>query len=865
MSNRKPRVVVVGNGMVGHHFVEYVCEQGWQTQWELVVIGAEASIAYDRVQLSSYFQGKPLDDLSLSSVEAYRKWGVELKLGTRVLALDPVARTLGLSDGSSVTYDYLVLATGSFGFVPPIAGADKPQCLVYRTTDDLLAIEAAAKNARSGVVIGGGLLGLEAANALKSLGLKTHVVEFAPQLMPVQLDSAAGELLKQKIEALGVSVHTSKATRIIEDGESAELRLTFAEGDMLETDMLVFSAGIRPHDELATAAGIAKGARGGFAVDDLMQTSAPGVFAIGECASWQDKIFGLVAPGYQMARIAADTLRHLSHASSQPLPAPFTGADMSTKLKLLGIDVGAVGNSRGNDDSPFVEFNDAVAGVYKKLWLDEAGTRVTGALLVGDASDYGTLLGQYLEGTDIEGSPASLMLGEPSGAGIAAKKDALVCSCHQVKKSAIVAAVNEGCETLGDIKRCTKAASGCGGCGPEVQKIIDTALAEAGKARDERLCPHFSHSRQALYHLCAVEDIRDFATLLSRYGSEGSADTGTKAGGSALGCAICQPVAASIFATLHNDHVLGDERARLQDTNDAFLGNLQKDGSYSVVPRIAGGEITPEKLIVLGEVARDFDLYTKITGGQRIDLFGARLDELPAIWRRLVDAGFETGHAYGKSLRTVKSCVGSTWCRYGVQDSVSMAIELEHRYKGLRSPHKLKLAVSGCARECAEAQSKDIGVIATENGWNLYVGGNGGMKPRHADLFASDLSSEALFDCIDKILMFYAATADRLQRTSVWLESLDGGVDYLREVVLNDSLGLGDELKARMQRVVDSYRCEWKAAIEEPALGSRFVEFVNPTPAELTQLPYRRVRGQKMPPLAGEMSEALRIEIKELS
>ncbi|QSX35842.1 nitrite reductase large subunit NirB [Shewanella sedimentimangrovi] len=849
MSNHKPRVVVVGNGMVGHHFVEYVCEQGWQGRWDLLVIGAERQIAYDRVQLSSYFQGRALDELALGTEAQYRAWGVELKLGCKVVSLHPEDKQLTLDSGETLAYDHLVLATGSYGFVPPIPGADKEACLVYRTTEDLLAIEAAARDSRSGVVIGGGLLGLEAANALKSLGLKTHVVEFAPQLMPVQLDAEGGELLRSKIEALGVSVHTARATSAILDGETARLRLSFTDGEILETDMLVFSAGIRPFDELGKVAGLALGARGGFAVDGLMRTSAPGVFAIGECASWQDRIYGLVAPGYQMARIAADTLMH--DAFGAALPEAFVGADMSTKLKLLGIDVGAIGNSRGNDELPFVEFSDAVTGVYKKLWLDESGTRLAGALLVGDASDYGRLLGRYLGGSVIDGSPAALLLGEPAST----SADALVCSCHQVSHSAIVKAVKDGCETLGDIKRCTKAASGCGGCGPEVQKIIDTALAEAGKARDSSLCPHFGYSRQELFHLCALEEIKDFDTLLTRHGRPGAHP---------YGCAVCQPVAASIFATLHNDHVLGDDRARLQDTNDAFLGNLQKDGTYSVVPRIAGGEITPEKLIVLGEVARDFDLYTKITGGQRIDLFGARLEDLPAIWTVLVEAGFETGHAYGKSLRTVKSCVGSTWCRYGVQDSVSMAITLEHRYKGLRSPHKLKLAVSGCARECAEAQSKDIGVIATDKGWNLYVGGNGGMRPRHADLFASDLSDEALIDCIDRILMFYASTADRLQRTSVWLESLEGGVDYLRQVVLEDSLGLGAELSRRMQQLVNGYRCEWKAAIEDPAIRRRFVEFVNPAPTAAPELPYRRVRGQKMP-LTPAQAKDLRIDIKELS
>ena len=335
-----------------------------------------------------------------------------------------------------------------------------------------------------------------------------------------------------------------------------------------------------------------------------------------------------------------------------------------------------------------------------------------------------------------------------------------------------------------------------------------------------------------------INNIRSFDELLSQHGK-------------GLGCEICKPAAASIFASCWNDFVLDPKLVGLQDTNDNFLANMQKDGSYSVVPRIPGGEITPQKLAVLAQVAQQYDLYTKITGGQRIDLFGARVEQLPMIWRDLVDAGFESGHAYGKALRTVKSCVGSTWCRYGVQDSVSMAIFVEERYRGLRSPHKLKMAVSGCTRECAEAQSKDVGIIATEKGWNLYVCGNGGMRPRHAELFASDLDDQTLIRYIDLFLMFYIATADRLQRTSVWRDNMEGGLAYLQDVVINDSLGLAAELEAQMQALVDTYACEWKRTIEDPEALKRFRPFVNDDlPDE--QIVYVRERGQKRPARAEE-------------
>jgi nitrite reductase (NADH) large subunit len=391
---------------------------------------------------------------------------------------------------------------------------------------------------------------------------------------------------------------------------------------------------------------------------------------------------------------------------------------------------------------------------------------------------------------------------------------ALICSCNSVTKGAICTAISEGCQSLGSLKARTKAATSCGGCGPLAKQILDAEMKKRGFRVNNHLCEHFAFSRQELFHLVRIEKIKSFDELL-------------KAHGRGKGCDICKPAAASIFASCWNEMILKPKHAPLQDTNDRFLANLQKDGTYSVVPRVPGGEITPAKLIALGEVAKKFGLYTKITGAQRIDLFGARVEQLPLIWKDLIDAGFESGHAYGKALRTVKSCVGSTWCRYGVQDSVAMAIRLEQRYRGLRSPHKLKMAVSGCTRECAEAQGKDVGVIATEKGWNLYVCGNGGMKPRHADLLAKDLSDKELIQFIDRFLMLYIRTGDRLQRTSTWLESLEGGIDYVRRAVCEDSLGIGAELEADMQKFVDSYACEWKEAIGTPEILKRFRHFVN--------------------------------------
>ncbi|WP_226068891.1 nitrite reductase large subunit NirB [Dickeya zeae] len=815
----KPVLVVVGHGMVGHHFLEQLVERGLHQEYHVVVFGEERYPAYDRVHLSEYFAGRSAESLSMVSDGFFEQSGIELRTGCQVMAIDRQRRCVRDANGQETPYDRLVLATGSYAFVPPIKGNDRPGCLVYRTLDNLDAIAAEARESRSGVVVGGGLLGLEAANALRQLGLETHVVEFAPRLMAVQLDDGGAQLLRRKIEALGLHVHTSKETLAITAGEQARHRMNFADGTSLETDLILFSAGIRPRVRLASEAGLEIGTRGGIVIDDHCRTSDDAIFAIGECAVWQGQIFGLVAPGYQMARTVAAQLARSAQQEQQQ--QSFTGADMSTKLKLLGVDVASIGDAHGNTEgSQSYQWNDEPNQVYKKIIVSADGKRLLGAVLVGDSSDYSTLLQMKLNDMTLPDHPESLILpaldgAAPKGLGVAALPDsAQICSCHNVSKADIFAAVDNGCTDLASLKACTKAGTGCGGCVPLLKQVMEYRLQQSGIEVKKDICEHFAYSRQELYHLIRVNRIHSFGELIARHGH-------------GLGCEICKPLVGSMLASCWNDYVLKPEHVPLQDTNDRFLANIQKDGTYSVVPRIPGGEITPKGLIAIGQVAERYHLYTKITGGQRVDLFGARLEQLPAIWQELIDAGFETGHAYGKSLRTVKSCVGSTWCRYGVQDSTGLAIALEHRYKGLRSPHKLKMAVSGCTRECAEAQGKDIGVIATDKGWNLYVCGNGGMKPRHADLFASDLDTETLFRFIDRLLMFYIRTADRLQRTSVWLDNLEGGVDYLRQVVIDDSLGIADELESEMRHVIDSYQCEWQTTLAHDENRALFRAFLN--------------------------------------
>lgn len=848
----KKRIIVVGNGMVGHNFLATLASSEHAEELDLITFSEEPRLAYDRVQLSKYFSGATAADLALTTEGEYDESGITYLKNEKVVGIDADNKTITTDSGRVEGYDKLVLATGSYPFVPPIPGKDQEHCLVYRTIEDLEAISASAKVSKTGVVVGGGLLGLEAANALKEAGLDTHVVEFAPRLMAVQLDEGGGKLLRRKIEDLGVSVHTEKNTKEIVAGEDCRYRMNFADGSYLETDMILFSAGIRPQDELAREFGLDLGERGGIVINDYCQTSDENIYAVGECALWDNKIYGLVAPGYQMAKVAGEHIIASLLTHEDP-SVSFQGADMSTKLKLLGVDVASIGDAHGHTaGAQSYVFNDDIAEVYKRLIVSADGKKLLGAVLVGDVEAYGTLLQLMLNDMDIPGNPASLILPasdgeEPVGLGVTALPEtAQICSCFDVTKGDINAAVQGGCCTMGDVKDATKASTGCGGCAALVKQVMDAELENMGVEVNNDLCEHFAYTRVELADIVRVKGYTSFAQVLEGHGK-------------GHGCEICKPTIGSILSSYQNEYVLKDDLMSLQDTNDIFLGNMQKDGTYSIVPRVAGGEITPEKLIVLGEIAKEYDLYTKITGGQRIDLFGAQLHELPEIWKKLVDAGFETGHAYGKSVRTVKSCVGSTWCRYGVLDSVSMAIAIEERYKGLRSPHKLKFAVSGCTRECAEAQSKDIGVIATENGWNLYVCGNGGMRPRHADLFATDLDDETLVKYIDRILMFYIRTADRLQRTSVWMENLEGGLDYLREVVIDNKLGINDELENEMTKVIGTYQCEWKTTVESPEKLKRFAHYIN-ADQEDNNLLYVRERGQRRP-----ATEEERIALKDVT
>lgn len=848
-SEIKMKIVVIGNGMVGHSFIEKLVASENYDQFEVHTFCEEVRVAYDRVYLSSYFSGKTAEDLSLVKPGFYEENNVKIYIGDKAVDIDRKNKIVTSENGVSIPYDKLIMATGSYSFVPPITGNERDGCLVYRTIEDLDAIQSAADKGKVGTVVGGGLLGLEAAKALTDLGLKTHVVEFAPRLMPVQLDEGGAALLKLKIENLGITVHTSKATTEIVDGDDCLNKMVFADGESLETDIVLFSVGIRARDDLAGQVGLELGPRGGIVIDNNCLTSDPDVYAVGECALHDGMIYGLVAPGYAMAQVVVDQLNNKT--------ASFEGVDMSTKLKLMGIDVGSVGDPHGTDeDAMSYVYENGPEEIYKKIVVSRDGTRLLGAVLVGDAEDYSNLLQLMLNEMDLPEHPDALILPSRDGGGEdlfgpdALPATAQICSCFDVTKGDISDAVDAGCCTMGDIKAATQAGTGCGGCIQLVTNVLNNELSNRGVEVNTDICEHFGHDRQGLYHICQVEEIKTFEDLIFKHGK-------------GHGCEVCKQASGSIFGSLWNSYALEADKIQLQDTNDNYLGNMQKDGTYSVIPRVPGGEITPQKLIVLGEVATQYKLYTKINGGQRIVLFGAQMNDLPAIWQTLLDAGFESGQAYAKSLRTVKSCVGSTWCRFGLDDSVTMAIDLENRYKGIRSPHKMKMGVSGCTRECAEAQAKDIGLISTEEGWNLYVCGNGGMKPRHADLFATKLTQEEVFRYVDRLLMFYIRTADRMQRTATWMDNLEGGLNYLQDVVINDSLNIGDELESQMAGLRASYACDWAQALGSENFIKRFRSFVN-VDSKAEQL-FVQERGQIRPATEDEKLDGIAVEIREIA
>lgn len=780
-------------------------------------------------------------------------------LNTLVTSVDSEKKTVETSQGTTVPYDILVLATGSDAVLPRhTPGHDANGVFVYRTIDDLqkLISFSATRTGKIGAVVGGGLLGLEAAKAMMDLEefSKVKLIERNRWVMSRQLDGDAGGMVVNQVRDMGVDVLLSKRVgKINTDAENNVSGVTFEDGETMECACICFAIGIKARDELARKTGLKCADRGGgIIINPDLSTSNPDIYAIGECASWENETFGLIAPGIEMADVLAFNLTQAKAHS----PRKFKRPDLSTKLKLLGVEVASFGDFFADRDGPkslpgatkrgtkkegakdekdkvkaltdgpppppvkALTYKDPFNQVYKKYIFTEDGKYLLGGMMIGDTKDYVKLVPMVTKQKALECPPSEFIIGSNKGdeGDDDLDEETQICSCHNVTKGDVTKSVKDGtCKSIGDVKSCTKAGTGCGGCMPLVQTIFNKTMASMGQEVKNHLCPHFELSRADLYNIIYVKKLQSFAEIMKQYGKEPDS----------VGCEACKPAVGSIIATLFNKHLLDSDRRGLQDTNDRFLANIQRNGTFSVIPRVSGGEITADKLIIIGTVAKKFGLYCKITGGQRIDMFGARKQDLIPIWEELVSGGMESGHAYAKSLRTVKSCVGTTWCRFGIGDSVGMAVRLEERYKSIRGPHKFKGGVSGCVRECAEAQNKDFGLIATDKGFNIYVGGNGGAKPRHSEILATDVPPDDVVPILDRYLAFYLRTADKLQRTARWVENMPGGIKYLREVILEDKLGICADLEQQMSELIGSYFCEWTEVINNPERRKLFTQFGN--------------------------------------
>ncbi|TLP77071.1 nitrite reductase large subunit NirB [Nesterenkonia sphaerica] len=844
-------VVVVGGGPAAHRLTEALLARD-NPALRISVYCEESSPPYDRVALSTRFE-EPENTLLLGTVALWDDPRVRLHTGQAVVELDPGTKTVTLADGTAVEYDDAVLATGSSAPRPPIPG--NQDIAVYRTIEDVDWLVRRVEKLKHQLgrvphcaVIGGGLLGLEAAGGLAGRGADVSIVHSRGHLMNAQLDEGGGRALNRLLAGQGYHLQLGERPVALRSNAAGRYGYTleFQHSDSLPCDLVVAAVGITARDELARAAGLRVGASGGVVIDETCLTSAPHVWAIGEVASFEDTCMGLVAPANAMAEVVADRL-----CGGQ---ASFEGFDTAAKLKLAGMDVASFGDTFGETPGALeVVYADPAQGLYQKLVVTDDARILLGGVFVGDAGPYTSL--RPLLGRELPAEPSAFL--SSSGGGevdLELPHEAQICSCKDVSAGAVREAVSgqggeASCTDMGSLKACTAVGTQCGSCIPLAKKVMEKEMLSQGVEVSRAMCEHFPQSRSELFDRVRAAQLRSFTEIVDHFGAP--ADSAVN-----LGCDVCKPAVASMLAAMHDEYILGTGRGGLQDTNDRALANLQKNGTYSVMPRIPAGEITPAKLAVIAEVATDFGLYTKISAAQRIDLFGARIEQLPSIWARLVDAGFESGQAYGKALRNVKSCVGSTWCRYGVQDSVAMGIFLENRYKGLRSPHKMKFGVSGCARECAEARAKDVGIIATSDGWNMYVGGNGGATPVHGQLLAKDLDDDTLVAYIDRYIMYYIRTADRLQRTARWIEELPGGVEHVADVVVHDSLGVAADLERSIADHVDRYEDEWAATLRDPEKLRRFRSFVNAPESPDTDLKYVLERGQIRPATEQERDSA---------
>ncbi|WP_019928505.1 nitrite reductase large subunit NirB [Nocardia sp. BMG111209] len=802
-ARNKPRLVVIGNGMAGARAVEEILARGGAEQFTITVFGDEPYGNYNRILLSNVLAGS--DDTSeiyLNPLDWYADNGIDLRAGVRAVRLDRFARIVHADDGTALRYDRLIIATGSRSFFPPIEGmwADDKTLLRgvfgFRSLDDCLSmIDESATRTRA-VVVGGGLLGLEAARGLQQRGLTVDVVHSPATLMNAQLDDPAGAILRRSVEDLGITVHTGTATTGVRGADGCVTGVTFADGTGVDCDMLVVAAGIRPNVGLARGAGLT--VQRAIVVDDHMRTiDDDRVYAVGECAEHRGQVYGLVAPLWEQAVVLAD---HLTGANPA---ARYHGSRTATKLKVAGVDVAAMGlKAPERPDDEFVQFSEPRLGIYKTIVIRD--DKLVGATLLGDVRKVAFLMQAFDRGLPLPPERVSLLfdLGTPPVEVGAAElsDDAQVCNCNGVSKATLVACVQGGQQSVSGVMAATRAGKGCGSCKSLVTQIVEWAAggAVADDPAGTWYVPGVPYPKPELMRLIRELELHSVSSVFAALVPDGREDAHSKMG------------LASLLHMMWGDEFVDEPDARF--INDRVHANIQRDGTFSVVPQIQGGVTTADQLRRIADVAERYDVpMIKLTGGQRIDLLGIRKEDLPAVW---ADLGMPSGYAYGKSFRTVKTCVGSEFCRYGLGDSTALGIALEQRFQGIPGPAKMKLAVTGCPRNCAEALCKDLGVVAIEGGrWEIYVGGAAGAHIRKGDLLATVGTPAEVITLAGRFLQYYRENANWLERTYAWVPRT--GIDTIRAVVVDDRDGLAAGLDAAMQKSVDAYREPWTDARQD--------------------------------------------------
>ena len=801
------KLLVIGNGMAGARTVEEILARGGGEQFEITVFGDEPYGNYNRILLSGVLSGESdASDIFINPLDWYADNEIELRAGARVIQVDREARVVHADDGSRLRYDKLIYATGSRPFVPPIEGVMKGHgpregVFVFRTIDDCNAIASYAQGCSRAAVIGGGLLGLEAARGLLTHGVEVHVVEAGPHLMGQQMDAAGGRILARTLREMGIGVHCGSATVAV-TGDECITGLSFTDGGHLECDMVVVAAGIRPNAELARECGLS--VERAVVVDDQMLTDDPDVYAVGECAQHRGQVYGLVAPLWEQAEVLAD---HITGANDS---GAYEGSKLATKLKVMGVELAVMGlKAPENDDDEVLQFSEPSRGVYKSVIIREG--RLVGATLLGDVSKVSVLTQAFDKGTLLPEDRKELLfdIGAPAAVVAVADlpDDTQICNCNGVSKGDIAGCCAGGALSLGAVMKATRAGTGCGSCKEQVAQIVEWAA--GGELVDDPSADYYVPG----VPLAKAELVEEIRRLGLRSASEvfdalaaGRDDPGSKMG------------LTSLLRTIWGPDDLGDERdARY--INDRVHANIQRDGTFSVVPGISGGVTSADQLRRIADVADKYAVpMIKITGGQRIDLLGIAKDDLPGVWK---DLGMRSGHAYGKSFRTVKSCVGTDFCRFGVGDAISLGVEMEERFKGIEAPAKLKLAVAGCPRNCSEAMVKDVGAVAVEGGrWEIYVGGAAGAHIRKGDVLCTVDSHEEVLRVTGRFMQYYREHARWLERTYDFVPRI--GLDELQAIVVDDRDGIAARLDAQMQRSVDEYVEPWQTDAELPATANQF-------------------------------------------